>query len=338
MDKPLVLIVEDTTTNIDILVSTLKSRYSLGIAKNGSTAIDYAAKHLPDLILLDIMMPEMDGHEVCKILKKNPLTKGIPVIFITAMSDQKNKTRGFDLGAVDYITKPFHGEEIIRRIQTHIDIKKMGEELRDQNVILEMKVDEKTADLQTLLETVIDAFALIVEIQDPYTAGHQQRVARLSTSIAREMGLEKGQRAALRFAGVLHDIGKIRIPASILSRPGELLETEFELIKTHSRIGFDILKRMPFPWRLADIVLQHHERLDGSGYPRGLTGGEILIEAGIIAVADVTEAMSAHRPYRAALGMDAAMEVLKKGKGAVFDPEVVGACLKLIKEDGFKFG
>ena len=336
-NKPLVLIVDDNATNIDLLVSTLKDSYRLGIAKHGQGALDYAGKYHPSLILLDIMMPEMDGYEVCSRLKANPETWSIPVIFITAMQDTLNKTKGFELGAVDYITKPFHAAEVKARVQTHISLEEMKAQLRSQNALLEQKVETKTAELQEMLNSSISSMAQMVEIRDPYTAGHQQRVAQLACAIATRMGLSAHAIEGIRIAGLLHDVGKIRIPVSILSRAGQLLQAEHEVIKIHPQISFEILKNIPFPWPVAQIVFQHHERLDGSGYPLGLRGDEILLEAKILAVADVTEAKSSFRPYRPALGIESALDEIRQHRGILYDPVVVDMCLELFAGDLFTF-
>lgn len=335
-NNPLVLIVDDNATNIDLLVNTLESGYRLGIAKSGPEALDYVNRNIPDLILLDIMMPEMDGYEVCNRLKASPRTQDIAIIFITAMDEVEYKTRGFGAGAVDYITKPFHASEVRERVRTHLALKSMREELNAQNIVLEQKVREKTAEIQRMLRDTIKAMALTVESRDPYTAGHQQRVAHFACAIASKMGLSEEEIYAIRLAGTLHDIGKIRIPESILHRPGKLLDVEFELIKIHPQVGFDILKDIPANCCFASIIYQHHERLDGSGYPQGLSGDSILMEAKILAVADVIEAMSSYRPYRPALGINAALEEVVKNRGKIFDSDVVDACLSHFSHEGIK--
>ncbi|MEW6659900.1 MAG: PAS domain S-box protein [Thermodesulfobacteriota bacterium] len=191
--------------------------------------------------------------------------------------------------------------------------------------------------LQTVMGEIVQAMALTVEVRDPYTAGHQRRVTKLALAIAREMGLSPDQHDAIWCAGTLHDLGKIYVPEGILNRPGDLSDLEHALIKTHSLKGYEILKPIQFPWPVARIVRQHHERLDGSGYPDGLQYGEILLEAKILAVADVVEAMASHRPYREALGIDAALEEVSRNRGILFDPGVVDACLTVFKEQKFKF-
>ncbi len=188
------------------------------------------------------------------------------------------------------------------------------------------------------LAGTIQAIALTVEKRDPYTAGHQRRVAILSVAIAHELGLDEDRITGLRLGATIHDIGKIYVPAEILTRPGDLSPMEFEFIKTHPQIGFDILKDVRLPWPVAEMIYQHHEHLDGSGYPRGLQGDAILLEARILTVSDVTEAMMSHRPYRAALGLEAALEDIEKYRGVYYDPAVVDACLRLFREKGFSLG
>ena len=179
--------------------------------------------------------------------------------------------------------------------------------------------------------------ALTVETRDPYTAGHQRRATNLARAIATEIGLSEAQVDGIRMAGVVHDLGKISVPTEVLTKPGRLTKIEFNLVKAHPQVGYDILNRIGFPRPLTQIVLQHHERMDGSGYPSGLSGEEILLEARILAVADVVEAMSSHRPYRQALGIDKALEEISRNRGVLYDPEVVDACLKVFIEKGFKF-
>ena len=241
--------------------------------------------------------------------------------------------------------------------------KRVDEKLRRAHKELEIKVRERTAELltaneallveiterkhaegalkesyqklQRALEGTIYALALTVEKRDPYTAGHQQRVTHLACAIATEMGLSEGKINGIRMVGFIHDLGKIYVPAEILSKPGQLTEVEFVIIKTHAKVGYDILKKVEFPWPIAQVIVQHHERIDGSGYPFGLSGENILLEAKIIGVADVIEAIASHRPYRPALGLDKALEEVSQKRGTLYDPEVVDACLRLFTVKGF---
>ncbi len=335
--QPLVLVVDDDTINIDILLEALQDDYRLGIAKNGIKALEYVNNNKPDLILLDIMMPELNGFDVCERLKSSDETKDITVIFLTALQDTANKYKGFELGAVDYITKPFNIVEVKARVQTHLSLKRMSEELSNQNIVLQSKVEEKTRQIQTIFKSTIQVMAQMVETRDPYSAGHQIRVAGLACIIAEKMSMSDEEIETLRIAGILHDIGKIRIPLNILNRPGKILDAEYELLKIHPQIGFELLSGIPFERPIAEIVYQHHEKLDGSGYPRGITDTEILKESKILSVADVVEAMSSHRPYRPALGNNRALGEIIKYRGIRYDSEVVEICRILFEEEGFAF-
>jgi PAS domain S-box-containing protein len=201
----------------------------------------------------------------------------------------------------------------------------------------EAKTLESLEKLRMAMGGIIQAMAYTVEKRDPYTAGHQRRVADLARAIATEMDLDPDRVDGIRLAGVVHDVGKIAIPSEILSKPGRLTELEYNLVKKHPEVGYDILKNIDFPWPIAEIVLQHHERMDGSGYPRGITGDQLLLESKILAIADVIEAMASHRPYRAAIGIDKAMEELTADKGKLFDPDIATVCLDLFKNKKFEF-
>ena len=187
------------------------------------------------------------------------------------------------------------------------------------------------------LEDTVGAIASTIEMRDPYTAGHQRRVAKLAATIAGEMGLPEDRMRGIFLAGLIHDVGKINIPAEILSKPGKLTSLEMQFIRTHAQAGYDIIKGVEFPWPIAEAILQHHERLDGSGYPRGLAAEAVIVEARILAVADVTEAITAHRPYRPAMGLDAALAEIESGKGRLYDPAAVDACIALFRNKGFAF-
>jgi putative nucleotidyltransferase with HDIG domain len=204
-------------------------------------------------------------------------------------------------------------------------------------MLAEEEKRQNTEKLLKALDTTIKVLSMTVEVRDPYTAGHQQRVSNLATRIAQEMRLPAAQIEGIRIAGIVHDIGKMYVPSEILCKPGRLTETEFGMIKMHSQAGCDILKVVEFPWPIAEIVLQHHERMDGSGYPNQLLGKDIIIEARILAVADVIEAMASHRPYRPALGTNKALEEISQKRDILYDSEVVDAYLKLFNEEKFKF-
>ena len=221
------------------------------------------------------------------------------------------------------------GEKIKGRIILYQDI--------TQRKHAEQQVKQGYEKLQRTMEATINTISKIIETRDPYTAGHQNKVSQLAVAIAQEMKLPEDKIEGIRIAALVHDIGKINIPSEILSKPSKLNNMEFSLIKNHPKVGYDILRKIDFPWPVAKIVLQHHEKIDGSGYPQGLKGDKIFLEAKIIGTADVVEAMSSHRPYRPSLGIDKALEEISQNRGILYDPEVVDVCLKLFKEKSFKF-
>lgn len=335
--KAMILAVDDTPASLKLMSDILVNEgYEVRAAINGELALHAAAAQHPDLILLDINMPEMDGFEICRRLKRQEQTREIPIIFVSAMGHTDEKLEGFRLGAVDYITKPFEREELLARVRNHIELYRLHHNLHEM-------VQERTASLKeseirlknTLLDAVT-AIATTVEMRDPYTAGHQRRVADIAVAVGKELGLSDERIEGLRLASVVHDVGKVKIPAEILSKPGKLDPVEYELIKQHSESGYDILKSISFPWPIAEMVRQHHEHMDGSGYPRGLKGDGILLEARIISVADVIEAMAAHRPYRPGLGLEAALEEIEGGRGTRYDADVVDAASRLFREKGYR--
>jgi len=339
-----IVIVDDNPNNLQVLSSMLQQAgYKVRPALSGEIALRAIAASPPDLILLDIRMPGMDGYETCQHLKTDPSTRDIPVIFISALNETEDKLAAFRAGGVDYVSKPFQTEEVMARVQAHLQLHRMQKHLESQ-------VADRTAELRVtcealrdsqcqyrrMLEQTIQAIALTIEKRDPYTAGHQLRVAELAVAIARELGLPQEQIEGLRLGGMIHDLGKIYLPAEILSRPGRLTETEFALVKTHSDVGGQIMRQVEFPWPVMEMILQHHERLDGSGYPKGLRGDQIILEARILAVADVVEAMASHRPYRAALGIEKALDEIRRGSGTVYDAELASVCLRLFESGGYE--
>jgi len=266
------------------------------------------------------------------------------------LDDPKIAQTALEIGAYGYIIKPFTLNEVLINITNALRRRNLEIQTRLHRENLEQMVQQRTAELkerettlqhtvqnlQRFTEGIIQAMALTVETRDPYTAGHQRRVADLAYAIAVEMGLTEVKIEGVRMSGVIHDLGKISVPAEILSKTGRITKAEYMIIKTHPQVGYDILKDIEFPWPVGQIVLQHHERMDGSGYPDALSGKDILIEARIMAVADVLEAMASHRPYRPALGIDIALEEIAKNKGVFYDTEVAEACLRIFSEKQFK--
>ncbi|MCU7922308.1 MAG: GAF domain-containing protein [Candidatus Thiodiazotropha sp. (ex Dulcina madagascariensis)] len=492
-----IMVVDDTPESLKLLADLLISEgYRVRPTKAPRLALASAFDNPPTLILLDIKMPEMDGFEMCQRLKQDKRTAEVPVIFISALQEMRDQVRGFEVGGVDYISKPIQREEVLARVSAHLQLHMMQQHLaalveeKTQQLQLDeqrfealyrlsqmgeaseeelatyaletavsmtdsevgylhfMNANQKHIDLylwseetierrtaepsshlplseariwadcirtkrpaihnnhpdlenknglpeghfplqrhmsvpivdkekivaiigvgdkphpyseddarqlslfggsmwtiifghrkdallkKSLMQT-IQAFAMTLEQRDPYTAGHQRRVADLSCAIARELGLEQDMIEGIGMGGIIHDLGKISVPAEILNRPGKLSEPELAIIKLHPEVGYQILKDIDFPWPVVDMIHQHHERIDGSGYPYGLKGDEISFEARIMAVADVVEAMATDRPYRAGLGLDAALEELKRGRGKIYDPEVVDSCVRLFTEKGY---
>ena len=287
------------------------------------------------LILCDIRLPGESGMDlVSHTLFKYPETA---VIMVSGVEDPEVVKKALKMGVYGYMIKPFKPSEVIINVSSALRRQRLEAEKRIYMGKLEQMVENRTKKLQETLEGVIEVIALTVESRDPYTAGHQRRVTELACAIAEEIGCSEDQSKGIRMAGMVHDLGKISVPAEILSKPSRLTDMEFSLIKTHPKVGYDILKGIDFPWPVAQIVYQHHERMDGSGYPIGLKGGEILLEARIIAVADVVEAMASHRPYRPALGIDVALEEIVENKGKLYDSDAASACLTVIKKGKASF-
>ncbi len=332
-----ILAVDDTPASLRLLTDILSGEgYSVRSAINGELALKAAIAQPPHLILLDVNMPGMDGFEVCRRLKQEPPLVDVPVIFVSALSEMQDKLKGFDIGGVDYVTKPFQREELLARVRTHLELYNLRNHLEEVVDARTHSLKESENRLQKNLLETVSAVAAMVELRDPYTAGHQKRVEHIADAIAHELNLPQQQIEGINLAAVVHDVGKIHIPSEILSRPGRLSDVEFSLIKQHPETGYDILKTIDFPWPIAEMVRQHHERMNGSGYPQGLHGDEILLEARILAVADVIEAMASHRPYRPGLGLEAALKEIQDNRGVLYDPTVTDAALTLFREKGFQ--
>jgi len=338
-----ILIVDDEEPIRKLLVRYLGTgNYDCVLAADALEARSRFEEEEVDVILCDINMPGESGLELLRDLRGR--NTELAAVMVTGADEPSIAKTAFEIGAYDYIVKPLEQNRVLISVTNALHRRELELVSRTYRNMLEGMVAERTENLQNTLgklqrtlDGVIHAMALTIEKRDPYTAGHQERVAHLACSMARTMDLGPEQVKGLGMAAHIHDIGKIRVPSEILSKPGQLSDIEFAIIKTHPKVGYDILRPIEFPWPVAETVYQHHEKMDGSGYPRGLSGKEILLEARIIAVADVVEAMAFHRPYRAALGIDKALTEIVRGKGRLFDPEVVKACLAVFKGSRYQF-
>ena len=335
-----IMIVDDTEINIDILVEALQDDYDLIIAINGVEAMELLEEQKPDLILLDIMMPEMDGYTVLEAIKKNPNLKHIPGILLSAITDSDSKTKGFFLGAVDYVTKPFEMVEVKARVRTQLKFEEARLVLENQNLYLEEKVKERTKLLERTNSAAIYCLAAVAETRDPETGEHIKRTQAYIRELALELRgkdeykevLTNDYIELLYQSAPLHDIGKVGVRDSILLKPGRLTEEEFEEMKKHTiyggeslMVGIKELGEDSFLTLAKEIALTHHERWDGTGYPRGLSQTEIPISGRLMALSDVYDALISKRVYKNALPHDEARNIILEGRGTHFDPDIVDA-------------
>ncbi len=326
-----ILVVDDDASIRDILCLGLKmAQCTCFSAESGAQALDILENHYVDVVITDIRMDGMSGTDLCRIVKKRTTSD---VIIITGLVEDFTYEEIIEWGASDFIEKPLRMAEVIARLKRVLLQRATSEERNRAVQALKLNLDKS----QRAMEGFVQAISLSVEMRDPYTAGHQLRVAELASAIAEEMAMEESRIYGLKMAAKIHDLGKITIPSEILCKPGGLTPLEYELIKSHVQSGYDILKKIEFPWPIADIILQHHERLDGSGYPNGLKGDRIMTEAKIISVADVFETIASHRPYRPSLGTHSALEELRNKAGSIYDPDIAAICIQLVKEKKFRF-
>jgi putative two-component system response regulator len=322
--KYTILVVDDEEQLRRLILKAFELQgYVCHEASDGEKALEVLSKENVDVVITDVAMPNMDGIELTASIKA---LNGPDVIMMTGYAKDLSYGDAVAKGASDFIQKPFELKEMLIRLKRVLRERAMRAELKD-----------RVGQLMTALEGVVQALSMSIEARDPYTAGHQRRVAELAVEIAGKMELSEDLVAGIRMAGVIHDLGKIALPAEILSKPSRLSDLEFSMIKTHPEVGYNILKEISFPWPVAETVYQHHERINGSGYPRGLTGDEIILEARIMAVADVVEAIASHRPYRPALGIGTAVKEISQNAGIFYDPDVVEVCLDIIGKREFQF-
>lgn len=326
--KQSILVVDDEPMNIDVLSGVLRAEYKVRAALNGERALEIAMSNpMPDMIMLDIMMPDIDGYEVCRQIKENPVTKNIPVIFVTAKNQDDDEKKGLELGAVDYITKPINPALVLARVHTHLA-------LYDQNRELEKKVRERTDELHHTRLEIILRLGRAAEYKDNQTGMHVMRMSHYSQVLGLAAGLNEEDAELLLDASPMHDVGKIGIPDNILLKPGKLDSEEWDAMQQHPEIGGEIIGTHKS--KLLDmarkIALTHHEKFNGKGYPKGLKGEEIPFVSRIVAIADVFDALTTERPYKKAWTTDDAMKLIKDESGESFDPKLVKLFVSVLPE------
>ena len=326
--KATVLIVDDVPLNIDILLHILKDKYKVKIAINGTKALQIARSEAPpDLILLDVMMPEMDGYQVCRHLKEDYKTSQIPVIFVSTKNETSDELQGLDIGAVDYITKPVSPSIVLSRVNTHLS-------LYDEKRLLDELVAERTKELDETRLQIILCLGHAAEYKDNETGLHVIRMSQYSKALALATGMDKTEAETFLHASPMHDIGKIGIPDNILLKPGKLSTDEWKIMSKHPEIGADILgDTNSVLFNMArEIALTHHEKWDGSGYPFALKGKDISIYGRISAIADVFDALTTERPYKNAWSVEKTLALMQSESGKHFDPQLIARWMEIMPE------
>ncbi|BBL75118.1 response regulator [Methylomagnum ishizawai] len=356
MSKPppqsTLLVVDDTPDNLSLMGGILEAHYKVKVANRGDRALRIArSQPPPELILLDIMMPEIDGYEVCRQLKADPATADIPVIFLTAKDGAEDEAHGLELGAVDYIAKPISPPIVLARVKTHLALKQVRDFLRDQNEFLEQEVKRRIQEVETIQDVTVQILASLAETRDNETGNHIRRTQHYVKALAEQLrahprfatALDDDKVVHLLFKSApLHDIGKVGIPDRILLKPGKFEPEEFEIMKTHTTLGRDAIAQaeralgaeIPFLRYAKEIAYSHQEKWDGSGYPEGLSGEAIPVSARLMALADVYDALISRRVYKAGMPHAEAKAIIVAGRGGHFDPAVVDAFLSI--EDEFR--
>ncbi len=321
-----VLLVDDDAALLESLARLLRPEMEIRTAASGRGALDALAAEGPfDVVVSDLKMPGMDGIELLsRVSRQCPDTVRV---LLTGHADLRVAMDAANLGYVyRFLTKPCPPELLLLEVRQSLERARLERDRRELAAMRRCKA---------LLQGVVRGFSSLVEARDPYLAGHQQRVTALSLAIGRELGMTPRDLETLRVAGLLHDVGKVFVPADLLTRPGILREEELSLIRMHPQVGYELLKHLDQDWPIAVIIRQHHERMDGSGYPQGLTGSFITQGARILAVADVVDAMCSERPYRSSLGQARALEEIEQNRGRLYDERVADACLTLFRECGY---
>lgn len=320
-----ILVVDDSAANLKFVESVLKDKYNLILVKSGEKAFMYLEKHEVDLILLDILMPQMNGFEFYEKMKGLKSRRSVPVVFLTADVDVENEIRGLEMGAVDFIRKPFVPEVMLNRINRILQLEELTHNLGNM-------VKEKTKQIEQLSFEIVSMIASVIEAKDSYTKGHSVRVAEYSALLAAELGWKEEDIQNLKYIALLHDIGKVVIPDAILSKPVRLTDSEYNIIKSHTTMGGDILKDIETINDVASGAKYHHERYDGNGYPCGLCGEDIPEVARIISIADAYDAMNSKRIYRDRLSDEEIRKELVNGRGTQFAPDFLDVFLRLFDE------
>ena len=348
-EKATVLVVDDTPHDLSLLANLLKTEYRVQVASEGANCLKLAASDRPpDLILLDIMMADLDGYEVCRKLKANPATRNIPVIFLTAKTGIEDEQLGLRLGAVDYITKPISPSIVMARVGTHLKLKSSADFLRDKNAFLEQEISKRDRQMTAIQDVTILTMASMAETRDSETGNHIRRTQNYVRALAEKLRPNPRFTSFLTDANIntlfksapLHDIGKVAIPDRILLKPGKFTPEEFEIMKTHTTLGWEAInnaERMlgtqaEFLSMAKDIALFHQEKWDGSGYPQGRAGDRIPISARLMAVADVYDALISRRVYKEGMPHEVAVKIIIEGKGKHFDPDMVDAFVEIQDE------
>lgn len=324
---PTILVIDDAAESIDVLRGVLSRDYQVRACIHGRAGLAVAREAQPDLILLDVMMPELDGYAVCQALKEDPRTRSIPVIFCTTRSDVNDEARGLAVGAVDYVTKPYVPELVRARVRTHIA-------LHHQNIALAKQVQERTLEVVSTRFEIIRRLSRAAEYRDNETGQHVVRMSHYSRLVALAYGASDDFAELVLHAAPMHDVGKIGIADSILRKPAALTPEEWQVMRQHPAVGADIIGTHPSELLRAarDVALCHHEKWDGTGYPRGLKQQEIPLIGRIVAIADVFDALLSERPYKRPWSVEDTLSYVREQRGKHFEPAVVDALLKALPQ------
>ncbi|MGE0738089.1 HD domain-containing phosphohydrolase [Sulfurimonas sp.] len=346
MNQKTILVVDDAPDNLMLLSNLLKQKYKVKVANSGEKALKViSSDQRPDLILLDILMPHMDGYETLRRIKEDEATRDIPIIFLTALSDAEDEKHGLGLGASDYVTKPISPAIMMARIKTQLENKAAADFLKNQNSFLDAEVQKRTEEISAIQEVTISALASLAETRDSDTGNHIKRTQHYVKLLAQHLQknpkfapfLDDAMIKTLFMSAPLHDIGKVGIPDSILLKPGRFTPEEFEIMKTHTTLGAEAIARaeedlgfeVKFLKIAKEITLYHQEKFDGSGYPEGLKGEQIPLSARIMAVADVYDALISKRVYKEPVSHEKGVAIMREGRGTHFDPDIFDAFLEI---------